>query len=119
MIVGAHTGPVSSHCSDKHGPQISCFHSGKEFAQSRKWALQNRRQEYHPDKSVPQSSANLYRPVSQPSVNRTKPSAAVTLATLNAPLSTDNDYDKSTEGAADLSTNTQSVRSPEIKTFFL
>ena len=136
---------LSRHRRDKHGPQLSCYHCGKEFAQSRRWALEihvktckakfwyrtndergyevnrgqhaNRRQECHPYKSVPQSSANSYRPVSQPSVNRTKPSDTVTLATLNTPLSRDNESDKLTVEVVDLSTNTQSVRSPEIETF--
>ena len=136
---------LSRHRRDKHGPQLSCYHCGKEFAQSRRWALEihvktckakfryrtndergyevnrgqyaNRRQEYHPYKSVPQSSANSHRPVSQSSVNRPKPSATVTLATLNAPLSRDNESDKLTVEAVDLSTNTQSVQSPEIETF--
>ena len=136
---------LSRHRRDKHGPQLNCYHCGKEFAQSRRWALEihvktckakfryrahdergyevnrgqhaNRRQEYHPYNSVPQSSADSYRPVSQPSVNRTKPCATVTLATLNAPLSTNNEYDKSAVETVDLSTNTQSVRSPGIETF--
>ena len=75
---------LSRHRRDKHGPQLSCYHCGKEFAQSRRWALEihvktckakfryrahdernyevnrgqhaNRRQEYHPYKSVPQSN---------------------------------------------------------------
>ena len=129
---------LSRHRRDKHGPQLQCYHCGREFAQSRKWALRDHTKvcrakfqtfssndrRYDEEKNKQYSHQKITNPdtsrySSTYATTKTSSTPTTTTAFSTTTNRTEdaNEFARSPENPVDLSGDVPMMYSPIIQTF--